>query len=169
MSALPNIVRDAIAESTADLVRLVPVATGNLKWGVDLNCADDLTERMEELDPNSPLGVAQSTLHRFTTERNTLVDSLNDDGSMKPDSDYGYDVVDLVNKGITTDELAQMPGQLRAEAMKDDRIATCTVDVTFDGKTLTIACHGQLEDPEKKTFDLVFSVTDGKVTVQEIG
>jgi hypothetical protein len=169
MTALPNIVRDEIASSIAELVRIVPAPTGKLGWGRDLSCGTDLTERMEEIDQDSPLGVAQATLRRFSTERNTLVDDLSADGSTKLDSDYGEDVVDLVNKGITTDDLSQMPGKLRAEALKDDRIASIDVVVTFDGKSLTIACHGELVDPDKEDFDLTFSVTDGQIAVQEIG
>lgn len=125
-------------------------------FGADLDCADDFTPLFDELDTKDPKLVAQAVYRRLTTPRGGLID----------DPDYGFDVRTLLHKPLSATYQAAIPGLIRAEVMKDDRVATCTVtlsNVTPLGFDVAVACT-----TARGPFSLTFSVADAAVRLKEI-
>jgi len=105
---------------------VVSPSTDALGYGVDLDCWDDMSESMAELEPESPDGVAQALWHRLTTRAGSL-EELDDD------PDYGRSVFDVLHASMSNLELRAEQDLLRAECLKDDRVATCDVKLTQVG------------------------------------
>lgn len=154
-----TIVHDKIAEYTAALEPLVAPPTGDLGYGGDLSCTDDLTADMVELDGSDPVVVAQSNYRRLRTPRGALPD----------DPNYGFDLVELLNRGLTVRSVQEIEGQVRGELEKDDRndMTALTVTVTFavDFKSFDLELRSiSAEAP----YTLTLAVTDGGVLLKEI-
>jgi phage baseplate assembly protein W len=154
-----TIVHDKIAEYTAELEALVAPPTGDLGYGGDLSCTDDLTADMAELDEHDPLLVAQSNYRRLRTPR----------GSLPDDPDYGFDLVELLNQGLTVRSAQEIEGQVRGELEKDDRndMSALTVTVTLSGdlKAFDLDIRSISADAP---YTLTLAVTDGGVLLKEI-
>lgn len=154
-----TIVHDKIAEYTAQLAREVAPPTGDLGFGTDLSCTDDLTSDMAEIGGDSPLAVAQAMYRRLTTAHGTVPD----------DPDYGLDVRDFLNRGLTRLSLQEIPGQIRGELRKDDRIepTTLSIDMTIsaDFKSFSLDIRGEAA---AGPYSLTLAVTDGAVLLKEI-
>ena len=71
---------------------------------------------------SGPQVVAEATLRRWTTSPGQLID----------DPNYGRNVYDLVSADLTPRELAYEAQQFGAEAEKDERVLSCTVQITID-------------------------------------
>lgn len=157
---MSDVVLDFIAAEIAALTKLVPAPTGNLGYGTDLSCTTDLTETMDETDPDSPRGIAELLIRRLDTARGTLPD----------DPDFGYDLVGCLNKVLTAQDLLAMPGIITREALQDDRIASVAVkaDYTARTKTLDVSIAITPQDPTKSTFTLILAVTDGELMMKEL-
>lgn len=115
---------DEIGDLPAELTALAleysldPAANDTLEldgFGVDLWCLDDVDELGRTV--TGPEGVGQALYRRFKTRRGGLLD----------DEDYGFDLQELLSKGMTREQLAAIPGQIRAECLKDERIESATV------------------------------------------
>lgn len=152
---------DQIATRIAALSRVVAAPTGDLGFGSDLSCADDITPDAAELAGNDPLLVAQAAYRRLITPRGSLPDDL----------DYGFDVRGLCGKPLTRQQLTEIPGRVRAELQKDDRILDETLSVTI---TLTggiangdfdLAIQAETADGP---FSLTLAVTDAQALLKEI-
>jgi hypothetical protein len=143
-----------LAEGIAALARGVPTPVSPLGYGADLSCWNDVSPMLEEVDPNSVMGIAQAQFRRLTTAR----------GRLAYDPDYGYDVRALANAAITRGEVVAQAGMIRAECLKDDRIAECTVTLqaTRRGDRIAIEIRNTPENPALRTFTHVIAVTDGK-------
>lgn len=154
-----TIVQDKIAEYTAALSRIVPVPTGDLGFGADLSCTDDITHDAAELPGDSPLAVAQANYRRLTTPH----------GSVPDDPDYGLDVRGFLNRGLTQKSLQEIPGQVRGELRKDDRNDPSNLVVTMtilpDFKSFDLDIRAQAATGP---YTLTLAVTDGGVLVKEI-
>lgn len=89
-------------------------------FGLDLSCVDDLDPGMGEVSGVTMLDEAAH--RRINTPRTQLL----------PDQDYGIDVFDLLNSENTPAQLAQVPGLVDQELVKDERIAASdsTLDTT---------------------------------------
>lgn len=164
MSALTYITAEIDAlRALGAAVRVVDVPVGALGYGVDLAFLDDITPDAAELAPDSAEGIGQDLYHRLSTRR----------GGLPPgdDKDYGFDLVGALHKGHTAKELTLLAAQIKAECLKDDRVAELTVTVTPSGggRTLGVRLIVTPEDPAVGVFSLVLAVSDGGVLLDAIG
>lgn len=146
-----------IAEYVAATSRTVESPTGDLGFGADLSCADDLAEDWSELPGSDVRLVAESVYRRLTTARGTLLD----------DPDYGLDLRSYLHRGQTQAELLAMRGAIRSEVLKDDRVddANLTVELIRSGVELVITIAGTASEAP---FALTLAVSDGGTLLQEI-
>lgn len=100
--------------------------------------------------------VAQAVYRRLITPRGMVIDA----------PDYGYDLRSLLHKGQTPIQRAAIPGLIRSEVLKDERIATVEVEVTtftHDMIGVAIRCE-TAEGP----FELVLNISAAAVKLTEI-
>lgn len=138
-----------IVELTA-LGRVVTIPQPPLLWGSDLSCVTDCTATFVELVPNSPLIVAQAVVRRFLTPRGGLID----------DNDYGLDLRSYCNRGVTQQDLRTLQARCVAEAQKDERVLTATVNVIAQAPELSVTALITPKDPTIEVFTFVLSVTN---------
>ncbi len=120
-----------------------------LAYGLDLWCVLDVTESLLEVDPTRPVAVGQAIARRLITPRGGLVD----------DPNYGLDLRGYVNRGVTQNSLLQLAAQVRAEALKDDRVVDANATISAGLRELTVTLELVLSDYLSQTFSLVFFVT----------
>jgi hypothetical protein len=154
------VIAAALAAETAKLVRLVDAPVGELGYGRDLACAQDLTEDFEEIDENSPQAIGQAIFRRWTTPR----------GQLQDDQEYGEDIVGMLNKGLTAAYIAEKAGRLKLEALKDDRVQDCTVTITPSPRGDEIRVQGVITpaDPSAKRFSMTLAVVNGQGLLAEL-
>jgi hypothetical protein len=150
-------VQEDIAAEIATLEREVPVPVGALGYGTDLSCVTDVTEKLDEVDPNSVEGIQQGLIRRATTPRGSLPDDLN----------YGLNLRGYLNRGVTTQELRDLATQLRNEWRKDDRVIDVAVQVTSSRTAIRVQAQVTPADPTLEPFALVFAVTADGVELEE--
>lgn len=151
------IVLNAIAAELATLERLVPTPEEPFGYGRDLSCVDDITETLEEVDPDSPLGVAQAIARRLTTTKGTLPD----------EPDYGLNLRDFLNAGVPASDLAGLAGRIKLEVLKDDRVEDATVTVSIpDARSLSVSIQLTLYDPALQPFSLTLALTDSETLLE---
>ena len=109
--------------------------------------------------PNSITALTQALARRLTTPN----------GSLPYDSDYGYDVRDLVSSTRTPESAEAL---IEAECVKDERVDSCKCTITVAGSgagdtawTISINCTTSTGD----TFAFVLSVTAVTVTLLTTG
>jgi hypothetical protein len=154
-------VQDAITAELAMLARIVvPPPTTGLAYGTDLSCTTDLTPTLAEVDPLSPSAIVEALIRRFSTPR----------GSLEDDQDYGLDLRQHCNRGVTQRELRALAGSMQGEAQKDDRVesATVTLAASLDITTLTASLMIEPADPALRDFTFTFSVTSAEVLLETI-
>lgn len=123
-------------------------------FGLDLDCADDLSADMRTV--SGVAGVAQAIYRRLTTPRGMVLDAL----------DYGYDVRSLLHKGQTPIQKAAIPGLIRSEILKDDRIASVEVEVTtFTNDTIGLAIRCETAEGP---FELVLDISAAIAKLVEV-
>jgi hypothetical protein len=149
---------DDIASMTAELERIEDAPTGDLKYGRDLSCVSDLSPDFTEVDPASPLGMAQSSVRRLITPRGVLPD----------DADYGLDIRAYSNRGMTASELRDLAGQIRNELVKDDRVDTADASITQERTSMSIFVQLTPVDPAVRQFTFTLSVTSTEVLLETI-
>ena len=149
---------DFIDAEIAQLKRLVPVPTGELGYGTDLSCVMDVTETLEEVDPNSVNGLGEALIRRLTTRR----------GSLPDDPDYGIDVAAFCNKGMTRQDLLALEGEIGSELRKDDRVQSTSTKVTWSDPRLDVRIKVVPEMPGVDPFSLTMAVEDGSVLFLEV-
>jgi hypothetical protein len=142
----------SVAADLATLTREADPPSGELGYGIDLHCVTDVTPDFAETDPNTPVGIVEATIRRWTTPRGTLPDDL----------DYGHDVRVYCSRAATNDDLRTIALSLAAEATKDDRIEAITIDLvaTLTTRTLHITARVTPADPALQVFTFTFSVDD---------
>jgi hypothetical protein len=151
------IVFDAIAAEIALLTPLVPTPVEPYGYGTDLSCVSDVTETLEEVDPESALGVAQAAARRLTTAR----------GSLPDDPDYGLDVRGYLNRGVSSREYVDFAGQIKLELLKDDRIEDAAVTVIApDTTSLSVQVRLTPFDPSLQPFAFTLAVTSSEVLLE---
>ncbi len=122
--------------------------------GYDLDCTDDLTLEMREV--SGPVALAQNVHRRLSTPRGMVIDA----------PDYGKDLREYLHRGLTATERAAIPGEVRAEVLKEERISSATVRVvafSHEEMELEIFCESA-EGP----FSLTLNVTAAAVTLGEV-
>lgn len=88
-------------------------------YGRDLSCTDKISSVRYASGARL---VAEAAYRRLITPRGMLRGG-------DEEADYGLDLVDLVGSVRATADAASLPGRIRNELEKDDRIVTGTVDV----------------------------------------
>jgi phage baseplate assembly protein W len=144
-------------ELIAVTARVVDAPTGNLGFGSDLACQDDLDPQFLELDGNDNRVIAEAMFRRLTTPRGTLAD----------DPNYGLDVRAYLHRPGTASLLTEMQGAIRSEVEKDDRVeeGSTTVTVTQqDVKTITVFVSFVTASGP---FSLTLAVTDSATLLKE--
>lgn len=157
---MSSIVLDQIDAEIATLTRLVPVPTGELGYGRDLSCVTDISETLEEVDPDSTQGLGEALLRRMTTSR----------GSLPDDPDYGIDVPSWCNRAVPENEILALEGEIKAELKKDDRVSEVIPVVTWtpNRKRLDVNVRVVPEIPGLEPFSLTMAVEDGSVLLAEV-
>jgi hypothetical protein len=146
-----------IAELTAS-GRVAAVPQAPLLWGSDLSCVSDCDASFSELPANSPLIVAQAVTRRFLTPRGGLLD----------DQDYGLDLRGYCNRGVTQLDLRTLQTRCVAEALKDERVSSCTIDVSTTGaNSLSVKARITPADPGFAPFTFVLAV-DSETALLEL-
>jgi hypothetical protein len=154
------VVSDAIAAELALLTQLVPTPVAPFGFGVDTDGVLDVTDTLDEVPANSPVGISQALARRYQTPRGTLPTDLT----------YGRDVRAYINRGMTLADVREIEGELRGEALKDDRIDEVQVTVTLVGLSeLRINVLVTPADPVTGgPFSLTLAATPSSVLVEAI-
>lgn len=149
---------DDIKTQIAELSREVADPDPPLGYGADLRCVSDLRDDLAEVRPNSPEGIGEAILRRWTCPR----------GQNADDPDYGRDVRAMLNRGMTKTDLLAEAGLLRAEAEKEDTVETCEVSLVFSTADRSVSISGRVEpvDPALEPFRFVAVVTDGAAMLE---
>lgn len=148
--------QEAIAAATAQLTRVVPVPNA-IGYGVDLDCFDDVTAGLAELDPNSVRGITQDIYHRLTTPNDRTV-------VREDDPNYGLNIVGLLHQGVDAAHLANSEGAVAEQCELSDRVQRATVNITVSlgpPCTYTVSISIDPKDPTVGPFQFVIAVTDG--------
>src|SRR5262249_13556353 len=87
-------------------------------FATDLDCSDDLNPLGTTV--SGPLCLAQAIQRRLSTPRGMVIDAPN----------YGRDLREYLSRGMTAAELEAIPGDVRAEVLKDERIEEVDAGVT---------------------------------------
>lgn len=166
-----DVLRDALAAGLATLSRVVAVPVAPLGYGRDLSCASDITATLEEVDPNSPIGIGQAVFRRWDCPRGALPPDAGKDSK-----DYGRDLRGALNRGTTDADLNSLGASLRSEATKDDRIAAIPRIRFVPTKTsnpanvsIEVAATITPADPSLGSFDLILAVEDETTVLVAIG
>lgn len=96
--------------------------------------------------------VAQNAYHRLITPRGQLRGG-------EDEEDYGLDLVGMLGSVANPADAAALPGQIRAELLKDERILDVAATVTSSvGGPATEWIVEVTADTDEGPFDLVISV-----------
>jgi phage baseplate assembly protein W len=157
VTVLTDYIDEQIAALGAPADRVAPDTLG---YGTDLSCVSDVTPQLDEVDPESVLGIGQAIARRLTTARGQLLD----------DANYGTDLRGYLNNAMTTAALRDMASQVRAECLKDDRVVDADVtrqDYSIATRSLELEVLITPDSLEFGEFTLVFFVTAD--TVELVG
>ncbi len=124
--------------------------------GTDVNCVDDIDPSFALVSGST--AVAQAIARRFDTPR----------GGLHYDGEYGYDITEWLNRGVSDADLFRIAVAVEAEAGKDERVLQSEATVTYDASTekLSISLRGACSSGP---FQLVLSVDAVSVTVLRAG
>lgn len=126
-------------------------------YGVEVWCADSLvTGRLV----SGWRVVAQALYRRLITPRGTLRGG-------EEQAAYGVDLAEYIGRVAYPGVIATLPGLVRGEFLKDDRVADALVTVTADTATngavsITIVAVVQLQDTDEQ-FSLTITADSGGV------
>lgn len=101
-------------------------------FGSDLSGVTDIDPTGRSVTGN--MLVAEAVARRWSTPAGALIG----------DPNYGYDLNEKINEDMSDRDIAAMNAELEAQALLDERVATCTVSSTLaDDGVLTVI--GKLE------------------------
>lgn len=144
---MPNpVISAAIDADIATLERNVSVPTGPLGYGRDLSCVTDCTETFDEVDPQSPLAIAQALMRELTTEHGTLPD----------DPNYGYNVRAALNHGVTLASLQALSDRIKTQVARDDRVSSAECALNYDQSTKRLRVTLDIVPTDARTHDFAF-------------
>lgn len=115
--------------------------------GVDIRCLTDIDPTLSLVSGRECL--ALSVARRWWMNR----------GALFYDPDAGTNVIDRLNDDISDDEAQSFGPQLEDEALKDERVQACEVDVTFDSRFGRLVIKSVLQDADGP-FRLILAVSD---------
>lgn len=130
-------------------------APTTVDYGTDLDWANDLNPTGRMVSGIELLG--QVAFHRWRTPRGACLDAPDD----------GLDISEYLSSGMTPAEIAAIPGDMRAELLKDDRFEDCEVvlsQITPD----SFKVRARITPANGPEFDLVLSVADAAVKLLSI-
>ena len=130
----------------------------SVDYGRDISCTDSLlTGRFA----TRARLVAQAAYRRLITPRLALRGG-------EEEQNYGLDLTELVGSSKTKADAAALPGRIRTELMKDERIETCSADVlvTVEGPA-TVFTITIVAETSEGPFTLTVLSTD--VTTELLG
>jgi hypothetical protein len=158
---LPPDAQAAFDADLATMTRVQTVPVDPLNYGRDLSCVLDVTNDFAEVDPNSPLGIAEAVTRRLITTRGDLLD----------DGTYGFNVRAMLNHPQTVNELRSLEISCINEANKEERVQRADIDVSMNalGSKISIAVAITPADPVLRPFRFVLAVTDAQVLIEMIG
>lgn len=141
-----------------------PPADAALGYGRDAWCTSSVTDDWREVDPASPLGIAQTCLRALTTARDTCPDAPG----------RGYDVRRCLNTATTLDDLLAYESGARGELEQDDRVESVDLKLTLDRSLAVPSVRLQFRitprDPELASFAGVFVIPEtGAETLELMG
>ena len=146
-------------DSVSGLLQEVAFQTSGFAYGRDLSCADDFTEDFQDVDPNSPLGVAQAAYRRLNTPRGIIPDAPDD----------GIDIQSYLQRAFTNKGAMAVAGQIKNELLKDDRIEKTTLIVNvitdFSTSSMEIDIAGYTAGGP---FTLLLNASDAGVLIKAI-
>lgn len=122
-------------------------------FGTCWSCTTDLT--IPSQIASGFRAVGEAIVRRWYTPSGTLID----------DPDYGYDLTDLIGDDLDANSIAQVSYQAAAEAMKDERVNSCTCTISFIQGKLTIT--GAVST-NNGPFKLVAQISDVTVTLLSV-
>jgi hypothetical protein len=156
--SMGNLLLDALSVLEAEIPQNTePVAT-DLGYGSDLFCDGDATPDFAELSGDDPRNVTLALYRRVTTPRGALLD----------DAGYGDDVHRLLHTGMTPVERIAYADMLSSEALEDDRIDSCNVQISDAPEGgLQIRMRGELKDG-KGSYSLTMVVGSGDTILAEM-
>ncbi|WP_437623395.1 hypothetical protein [Sorangium sp. So ce1151] len=146
-----SLLEDALAAVEASYGAAAEPAAAVEGFGADLDCGEDLREDMRLASPR--LALAQAAYRRLTTPRGAVIDS----------PDYGTDLRELLSRGMTSAELAAVPGVVRGELTKDERFESVDVRTRMlDTATLELVIRCRTAS---SPFELTMNVTAAAATL----
>jgi len=152
-------VRAAIDAELATLTRVVYPPEAAQGYGSDLSCIYDSDERMTTVDYNSPVAIVQAIIRRLITDRGQLPD----------DPDYGTNVRKYLHKPLTRRQIVAVENDIRAEALKDERVQNAAVEASYAFSTRTLTCSMVITPfGSAQSFRFVFTVTSAQVLLDTI-
>ena len=125
------------------------MATG---YGTDLQCTDALSS--VRFDSGKAV-VAHALYRRLITPRGTLRGG-------DEESAYGFDLTEFIGVVGTQVALVTLPGRIKAECLKDDRVQSVVVSVSLSGtdeQTLAVDIQGVLSETGEE-FVLTLEASD---------
>jgi hypothetical protein len=154
-----GVLQETLPTLIAGVAREIAVPAGDLGFGADLSCVDDISPDAAVVPPDSPRAVAEAIYRRFTTPRGTLVD----------DEDYGFDVATMLGKATTAATIQAAQSELRAQALQDDRVDTVSVAITAARLTGAVGLRIEVSGATAAgPFSLTLAVSDGGVLLEEM-
>lgn len=153
-----EVAHGVISSELAAVGRETDVPAPPYGYGRDLACVGDLSPDLEEVDPMSPRAIAEAILRRFDCPRGALVD----------DPDYGFDLSGELNRGQRRSDAIAIGGLIRAEAEKDDRVDSVSVESTLsaDSSELSATLIVTPIDPRVGGFSMVLAATSAGVVLE---
>jgi len=155
---MTDVVRDFIAAETAKLERVLLRKIVVEGYGVDLRCTTDVLPRLDEVDPFSTLAIGEALFRMCACAREGLPD----------DPSYGIDVVGMLHRPTTPEELAGMAGEIHAQWVTDDRVDSVSVEVTAPSPG-ELQISGRVTPVDSsETFALVIVVQEGAAMLEAL-
>lgn len=115
MSLYLDYVDEELAVLIAESTVLTPPVVVDGDYGTDIWCIDDIDEGFTEISGRKVL--IQNLIRRLRTPRGGIIDA----------PDYGLDLAELLSRGMTPAEVGAIPGAVRSELLKDERVAAVAV------------------------------------------
>jgi hypothetical protein len=154
-------VSDAIAAGIAALPRVVATPVGDLGFGSDISCANDLRESMPDVSDSRQV-LSEAIARRLDCLR----------GSNPDDPNYGVDLREALHKPTTIAELRDRQTSAESELRKDDRIDAVSVAIvpsaTLDALDVSIVVVPR-DTVIGGPFSLTLTLTDAGILIKEIG
>lgn len=129
---------------------LAPLADDDL--GTDIALTDDLSPVWGIVSGKTNLAMA--LYRRLTTTR----------GGLFYDSDYGYNLTDLLNADLSTSDISNARGAIIAECLKDERVQSVAVTMAFNPSTQSLDLDIEVETAIGP-FDLILRATQTTVEI----